>query len=36
MSLNTCKMGKKTQLETEQELGKDAETAAKILLGEEE
>ena len=32
----TCKMGKKTQLETEQELRKDAETAAKILLGEEE
>ena len=31
----TCKMGKKTQLETEQELRKDAETAAKILLGEE-
>ena len=31
-----CKMGKKTQLETEQELRKDAETAAKILLGEEE
>ena len=32
----TCKMGKKTQLETEQELRKDAEMAAKILLGEEE
>ena len=32
----TAKMGKKTQLETEQELRKDAETAAKILLGEEE
>lgn len=32
----TCKMGKKTQLETEQELRKDAETAAKILLGEVE
>ena len=32
----TCKMGKKTQLETEQELRKDAETAAKILLGEAE
>lgn len=32
----TCKMGKKTQLETEQELREDAETAAKILLGEEE
>ena len=32
----TCKMGKKTPLETEQELRKDAETAAKILLGEEE
>ena len=32
----TCKMGKKTQLEAEQELRKDAETAAKILLGEEE
>lgn len=32
----TCKMGKKTQLETEQELRQDAETAAKILLGEEE
>ena len=32
----TCKMGKKTQLETERELRKDAETAAKILLGEEE
>lgn len=32
----TCKMGKKTQLETEQEFRKDAETAAKILLGEEE
>ena len=32
----TCKIGKKTQLETEQELRKDAETAAKILLGEEE
>ena len=32
----TCKMGKKTQLETEQELRRDAETAAKILLGEEE
>lgn len=32
----TCKMGKKTQLETEQELRKDVETAAKILLGEEE
>ena len=32
----TCKMGKKTQIETEQELRKDAETAAKILLGEEE
>ena len=32
----TCKMGKKTQLETEQDLRKDAETAAKILLGEEE
>ena len=32
----TCKMGKKSQLETEQELRKDAETAAKILLGEEE
>ena len=32
----TCKMGKKTQFETEQELRKDAETAAKILLGEEE
>ena len=32
----TCKMGKKTQLETEQELRKDAQTAAKILLGEEE
>ena len=31
----TCKMGKKTQLEAEQELRKDAETAAKILLGEE-
>lgn len=31
----TCKMGKKTQLETEQELREDAETAAKILLGEE-
>ena len=31
----TCKMGKKTQFETEQELRKDAETAAKILLGEE-
>ena len=31
----TCKMGKKTQLETEQELRRDAETAAKILLGEE-
>ena len=31
----TVKMGKKTQLETEQELRKDAETAAKILLGEE-
>lgn len=32
----TAKMGKKTQLETEQELREDAETAAKILLGEEE
>lgn len=32
----TCKMGKKTQLETEQELRRDAETAARILLGEEE
>ena len=32
----TCKMGKKTQFETEQELRRDAETAAKILLGEEE
>ena len=32
----TCKMGKKTQIEIEQELRKDAETAAKILLGEEE
>ena len=32
----TCKMGKKTQLEIEQELRKDAETEAKILLGEEE
>ena len=32
----TCKMGKKTQLEIEQELRKDAETAAKILLREEE
>ena len=32
----TCKMGKKTQLEIEQEFRKDAETAAKILLGEEE
>ena len=32
----TCNMGKKTQLEIEQELRKDAETAAKILLGEEE
>lgn len=32
----TCKMGKKTQLEAEQELRKDAETASKILLGEEE
>lgn len=32
----TCKMGKKTQLETEQELRQDAETAAKILLGETE
>ena len=32
----TCKMGKKTPLEAEQELRKDAETAAKILLGEEE
>lgn len=32
----TCKMGKKTQLEIEQELRKDAETAAKILLGEAE
>ena len=32
----TCKMGKKTQLETEQESRRDAETAAKILLGEEE
>ena len=32
----TCKMGKKTQLETEQELRRDAETAAKMLLGEEE
>ena len=32
----TCKMGKKTQLEIEQELREDAETAAKILLGEEE
>ena len=32
----TCKMGKKTQLETERELRRDAETAAKILLGEEE
>ena len=32
----TAKMGKKTQLETEQELRRDAETAAKILLGEEE
>ena len=31
----SVKMGKKTQLETEQELRKDAETAAKILLGEE-
>lgn len=31
----TCKMGKKTTLETEQELRQDAETAAKILLGEE-
>lgn len=31
----TCKMGKKTRLETEQELRRDAETAAKILLGEE-
>ena len=31
----TGKMGKKTQLETEQELRRDAETAAKILLGEE-
>lgn len=31
----TCKMGKKTQLETERELRRDAETAAKILLGEE-
>lgn len=31
----TCKMGEKTQLETEKELRKDAETAAKILLGEE-
>ena len=31
----TCKMGKKTQLEIEQELRRDAETAAKILLGEE-
>ena len=32
----TCKMGKKTRLEKEQELRQDAETAAKILLGEEE
>nr|DAG59061.1 MAG TPA: hypothetical protein [Caudoviricetes sp.] len=31
----TCKMGKKTMLEKEQELRQDAETAAKILLGEE-
>ena len=31
----TCKMGKKTKLETEQELRQDTETAAKILLGEE-
>ena len=31
----TCKMGKKTTLETEQELRQDAETATKILLGEE-
>ena len=32
----SIKMGKKTQLETERELRRDAETAAKILLGEEE
>ena len=31
----TCKMGKKTMLEKEQELRQDTETAAKILLGEE-
>lgn len=31
----SIKMGKKTQLETERELRRDAETAAKILLGEE-
>lgn len=31
----TCRMGQKTTLEKEQELRRDAETAAKILLGEE-
>lgn len=31
----SVKMGKKTPLEKEQELRQDAETAAKILLGEE-
>lgn len=31
----SVKMGKKTLLEKEQELRQDAETAAKILLGEE-
>lgn len=31
----SVKMGKKTTLEIEQELRQDAETAAKILLGEE-
>ena len=31
----SVKMGKKTQLEKEQELSQDAETAVKILLGEE-
>lgn len=31
----SVKMGKKTRLEKEQELRQDAETAAKILLGEE-
>lgn len=31
----TCRMGKKTELERTQEALADAETAAKILLGEE-